>query len=133
MSTKNISDYSEEVMENIMAIHRGIMRQKISFPAMMDQITIPQFTSMALIESAGALKMKDIARQMKISLPAATGMISRLHKLGMVKRGYDPNDRRIINIMLTSKGIKILKNMMNKKRKLIDSNSEIVAGSLKGK
>ena len=71
MQKKDISQYAEEVMENIMAIHRGVMRSKMGFSGM-GQMTIPQYASLALIESAGALKMKDIAKQMKISLPAAT-------------------------------------------------------------
>jgi len=115
MSNK-ISDYSEEVMRNIMDIHRNIMKTRMNFKGI-EEITIPQIVSLSLIESSKHLRMKDIAKGLSITLPAATGMIERLYKMGMVKRLADENDRRVINILLTKKGKDILKKIQLKKSK----------------
>jgi len=119
MSNK-ISDYSEEVMRNIMDIHRNIMKTRMNFKGI-EEITIPQIVSLSLIESSKHLRMKDIAKGLSITLPAATGMIERLYKMGMVKRLADENDRRVINILLTKKGKDILKKIQLKKKQMFKS------------
>ena len=120
MKDKNLSFFTEELMKNIMLIRRGIMKTFFRLSGL-GKFTIPQFSSLLLIESSGDLKMKDIAKELNISLPAATGMINRLYKIGMVKRVFDEKDRRIIRITLTPRGKAIIENMRNQHKKMIEN------------
>lgn len=51
------------------------------------------------------VSMKDLASASFISKPNLTTMIDRLHADGLVERSADANDRRIVNVALTKKGI----------------------------
>ncbi|MCK5706515.1 MAG: MarR family transcriptional regulator [Candidatus Aureabacteria bacterium] len=117
--SKDISAFSEEAMRNIIDIHRSLMKTRMSFKGM-DNITIPQMASLALIEASTSLRMKDIAKGLSITLPAATGMIERLYKTGLVKRVADEKDRRVINILLTEKGKDIFKKIQFIKKKTFE-------------
>jgi DNA-binding MarR family transcriptional regulator len=83
------------------------------------KITVPQYLSLDLLKSHGFLKMKDIAKELNISLPAATGLVDRLYRMGMVKRTYDERDRRLIIITLTSKGKQTLEQIRSQRQKAI--------------
>ncbi|MGI6412352.1 MAG: MarR family winged helix-turn-helix transcriptional regulator [Syntrophomonadaceae bacterium] len=47
---------------------------------------------------------KDIAEEVKLDSSAITGLVDRLEKIELVRRGVDPNDRRAICIYLTNQG-----------------------------
>ena len=118
MVKKSISSFTEEVMRMMPSIIRGTFRRKDVL--LRGKITIPQYLSLDLLDSQGLLKMKDIARQLKSSLPATTGLINRLFKMGAVQRVYDEKDRRVIYIRLTPKGKRIVSQVKSKRKKLIE-------------
>jgi len=47
-------------------------------------------------------------------------MIDRLYHLGMIKREFDSKDRRVIKIILTPKGKKVLDNTKVSRKKAIE-------------
>jgi len=57
-----------------------------------------------LKDQNGPMRMSDLAKKMSSSLPAMTGIVSRLVEKGMVERGDDPSDRRVVTVRLTSQG-----------------------------
>ena len=50
------------------------------------------------------MRMSDLAKKMSASLPSMTGIVSRLVEKGMVERGDDPLDRRVVTVTLTPHG-----------------------------
>jgi DNA-binding MarR family transcriptional regulator len=52
--------------------------------------------------------MSELAKEMKMSLPRATGIIDRLVKLGLLSRTPDEQDRRVICVALSKKGLELL-------------------------
>lgn len=118
MSRKPIASFSDEVAAMMPYIVRG-MFQKQSDALGRGKITVPQYLSLSLIDAHGFLKMKEIAKGLNISLPAATGIISRLFVMRTVKRIYDQRDRRIIKIVLTAKGKKIMGQIKEKRSKAV--------------
>jgi len=74
----------------------------------------PDFFSFLQLEILSYVKenkeplMKEVAGFFSITPPSATSLINRLVKLGILKRCFDKNDRRIIRLSLTSKGQKVL-------------------------
>ena len=116
---KSISSFSKELSDLLPYLIRGMLRRYTDALGK-GLITLPQFISLDLINSHGSMKMKDIAGELNISLPAATGMIDRLYHLGLVKREFDPKDRRIIKIIITPRGKKILESTKESRRKAIE-------------
>jgi len=45
--------------------------------------------------------MNDLSQRMEVKLPAASQIVDRLVKRGMVERHNDPNDRRVVRVELT--------------------------------
>ena len=52
--------------------------------------------------------MSCIATLMDHSMPAATGLVQRLEKLGYVKRSADKEDRRKVLVQATTKGSRLV-------------------------
>jgi len=100
-------------------IFKGVLRQTDALAK--GQITIPQFVALNFINGNGPVKMKDIAKDFKISLPAATGIVQRLFNSELVKRVDDKADRRVIRIVATPKGKKIVEQISAKRKELIES------------
>jgi len=116
----SILKFSHELTEIMPHLIRGLLvKQKDALAK--GTITVPQYTLLSDIILKGSLKMKDIASDLGVSLPATTGIVSRLHKIGLVKRVFDKNDRRIIYIEVTVKGKNIVKQVADQRKKAIAS------------
>jgi len=107
MHNSDIIAFSKEVAGLAVLIMKGIMKKEGSL-IYKEGLTLAQMIALGILEEKDALKMNEIAGELNISLPAATGLIGRLHKIGMVKREYDDSDRRIIRVRLTPKGKKAI-------------------------
>lgn len=119
MEGSSVVSFAEEVMRLMSGMMRGAFKIDNSMLAKKD-VTFSQIVSLDLLNTKGMLKMKDIAASLNISLPAVTGLVDRLHKIGMVKRVLDKADRRVIYVRLTNKGEKALLDFRSKRRELIE-------------
>jgi DNA-binding MarR family transcriptional regulator len=75
-----------------------------------------------ILERSGPLPVSAIGKQLIIAKQNMTTLIDRLMKDGLVERRYDTKDRRIINILITEKGIKFLKESMLGLKKIVGEN-----------
>jgi DNA-binding MarR family transcriptional regulator len=72
-----------------------------------------QFNTLRYIKERRPL-MKDLADYLMITPPSATSIIDTLTESGAVDRMRDPEDRRIVRIVITRKGEEQLKKFTNK-------------------
>ena len=119
MSKKELVRFSEEVFRLIPLVVKGIHKRERDMLGV-GQITVPQFLLMSFLHDKNLMKMKDIAKELNVSMPAATGIVDRLVSMGMLKRMYDEKDRRAIYIALTPKGEKTLEDIRSRRRKAIE-------------
>ena len=56
----------------------------------------------------GPIKISELCEHMMVSLGAASQMVDRLEKLGMVERVADPEDRRVRKVVVLDKGKKFV-------------------------
>ncbi len=110
--------FVQEMMVVMPALVRGMHRLQMD-AVMCGHITVPQFLVLDSIVNRGPLKMSGIAAELRVSTAAATGIVERLHVLGMVTRRYDPKDRRVIRIAVTPKGRKIVKTLCSERSRMI--------------
>jgi DNA-binding MarR family transcriptional regulator len=75
-----------------------------------------------ILERSGPLPVSAIGKQLIIAKQNMTTLIDRLMKDELVERRYDAKDRRIINIVITEKGIKFLKESMLGLKKVVREN-----------
>ena len=83
------------------------------------KITLPQFLILGFLHNNGDSKMCAIAKFMSVTTAAMTGMVDRLEGLGYVKREPEPEDRRIIKVVLTSKGRELVNKINLRRREMI--------------
>lgn len=64
---------------------------------------------LGLLDKYSVLTMTEIGCKLSVPKPHVTAQIDKLVEMNMVERSYDENDRRIINISLSQKGKKDIK------------------------
>lgn len=69
------------------------------------ELTPPQFAVLMNLKLQDTpMRMTDLAKKLRTSMPTMTGIVSRLVKRGFVKRGIHPSDRRVVTVEITMKG-----------------------------
>lgn len=67
-------------------------------------INLPQYNAMSLLMTQGDMKMGEMAKQMGVTMGAATNLADKLVECGTVSRARDAKDRRVVRLALTAKG-----------------------------
>ena len=122
MSKKmQLLQFSEDLSQAITYIQRlaSSMLRRRADALIQGKITFPQYIALEVLSADKPLKMKDIAGVLRITLPAATGLVNRLAVMKLVKRMYDKEDRRVIFIVLTKDGKKITETTRDTRKKII--------------
>lgn len=123
MKKMSLSKFSDEIVDIIPLLIKGMLKgisRKKNDPISQGKISLPQYITLEMLVRQSGLKMKDIAENLNVSYPAATGIIDRLHKMGMVKRVSDKKDRRVVYIEVTEKGEKIVEEVRKNRHELIE-------------
>ena len=63
---------------------------------------------MWLLEHHGELQMTRLAEMLDVSMSSATGIVDRMEERGLIERARVPDDRRVVEVRLTSRGIQAL-------------------------
>lgn len=108
MTGISIADFVGKMNQIMPEIMKGFLHRQNN-EVCKGKITFPQLLILELLSRQGASKMTDMAKYMKVSTAASTGIVQRLVLLGYVQREYDATDRRIVRIKLTAKGAQLLK------------------------
>jgi DNA-binding MarR family transcriptional regulator len=69
--------------------------------------TISQLEALRFLVEHPDSTMKDIAAQLTITAPSATAMIEQLAEKKLIRRTFDPDDRRTVRVMATAKATKL--------------------------
>jgi MarR family transcriptional regulator, organic hydroperoxide resistance regulator len=65
-------------------------------------LTLPQLRGVFVLAREGSMAISELARLLRIGNPAASMLVDRLVRLGLVERAEDPTDRRRTIARLTS-------------------------------
>jgi DNA-binding MarR family transcriptional regulator len=72
------------------------------------ELSLLQAYALAYLYFKGPIKISELCEHMMVSPGAASQMVDRLEKLGMVSRIADPTDRRIRKVQVLTKGEKFV-------------------------
>lgn len=117
----NIHHFSQRMIELLPQLIRGIARQE-SNDLSRGKITLPQLLALEYLArlspgEGGGVPMNALAKHLGSSRPAATGLIDRLIRQGLVRRGDDARDRRVVRVEITANGRKTLARIWEQKRR----------------
>jgi DNA-binding MarR family transcriptional regulator len=125
----------DSIADNLISIH-PLLYKSISRPLKhQSSITPGGMYVLGSLKRNGMLSMSDIGKCLSMPKPHVTVIVDRLIEEGLVERQSDPNDRRIVNILLTEKGLEdfetikqeISENLKIKLSKLSDEEQEILS------
>ncbi|MFH1189779.1 MAG: MarR family transcriptional regulator [Candidatus Omnitrophota bacterium] len=117
MPELSLSKFADRASELMSLITRDFMKnQGDEFHKI--KITLPQFFVLELLQRSGECRMGDIAKFINVTTAAITGIVDRLVRDGYALRASDPDDRRIVNIKLTSKGAKAVSDMIERRKQV---------------
>lgn len=88
------------------SLRRAQIRIYHDFLEIMDpwSITPPRFAAMILVRNNRNMKLTELARAMGIARSGAVEVVNSLERLGYVRRGDSPTDRRAFALELTAEG-----------------------------
>jgi DNA-binding MarR family transcriptional regulator len=104
-STRNYQRLVQQ-LERVIPQYGSVIRRVLGDLEGEDRMTIPQFRALQAIHqrgTEGALNL-ELARQLGVAAPSMTAMIDGLVDRDLVDRSVDPDNRRQVNIVLTSRG-----------------------------
>ena len=67
-------------------------------------LTMGQLKVLMYLSVAEAANMGDLAQTMGVALPSVTPLVDRLVERGLVARRGDPDDRRVVVVVITDEG-----------------------------
>lgn len=108
----------DKLFESLFAISR-FMRGEMTTDLKKEHLTILQLQALVLIRERGEMQMQEIADHFKVTKPTATTLLNKLDKLGLIKRGGDSRDRRVVKISLSKNGEEMFKKAVEYKRQKI--------------
>jgi DNA-binding MarR family transcriptional regulator len=112
-----LTDFADKMNEIMPTLIKEFARRQTN-ELYKGKITLPQFLIMEFLDRQGEGKMTDLARFMRVTTAAMTGIIDRLVKYGYVSRIPDLKDRRIIKVRLTVKGLELVKKVRRERRQM---------------
>ena len=114
----SLLEFADKINQIMPEIFKKFIRRQTS-ELFKGKVTLPQLFILNFLDKEVQSRMTDLARFLNVTTAAATGIVDRLVKYGYVQRVYEPLDRRIIKIKLTSKGLELLKKINQQKRQMI--------------
>jgi DNA-binding MarR family transcriptional regulator len=97
------SALAHEIWELNLQVHDQAMRLVGPSQIPLD-LTVQQVRVLNLVAAVPGLSSQDLARQLAVSAPTASGLVDRLEEKGVLERRRDPDDRRLRRLYLTEVG-----------------------------
>lgn len=112
LEVKQTAAEFEDVVRKISKIMNKRLRDSLKYTC----ITPPQFTALVTIYRENKLTIGDLCERMFLACSTISGLVDRLEKLDLVERARDEEDRRVVRLQLTAKGIAITEDILHKRR-----------------
>jgi DNA-binding MarR family transcriptional regulator len=68
----------------------------------------PQLSALSVIVFGGPITLGALATAEQVRPPTITKLVAALERDGLVKRGFDAGDRRVVRVQATARGIRLL-------------------------
>lgn len=118
MSKLSLTDFANKINEIMPLIIKGFAKRQIN-ELYKSKITLPQFLVLVFLDRESEAKMTDLAHFMNVSTAAITGLVDRLVRDSYVIRAYEPKDRRIVKVKLTTKGNELVRKINEHRRQMV--------------
>lgn len=84
----------------------AVINKKVAEEITKYGLTEPQFGVLECLGHLGQLSIGELKRKQLVSAGNMTVVVDNLEKGGLVERSREPNNRRVVKVQLTAKGVK---------------------------
>lgn len=109
---RNREEFGQEVSLILPLIMREFTRSQHSGQFSKVPLTMPQMLILEFLGEREICKMSDLAKGLNLNMSAATAIIDKMIEMRLVRRERSSVDRRVVNVIMLSKG----KDMLEKSR-----------------
>jgi DNA-binding MarR family transcriptional regulator len=119
---KTLGQDSETLVRHILKLAEDIYRaiKPLVPPELASDLTVAQLRVLLVLYTEGPSRMSSIASSLGIAVSTATGTVDNLVKKGLVIRGANPEDRRLVICSLSSPGRKTINRLWALSRSQIE-------------
>ena len=100
MTSEDLAEVLAPRLERVMSLLRALGQP--------DQMSFTSLATLAALEREGPGRTTVLAVAQGVTQPAMTQLIGRLEEAGLVSRGTDPADGRIVRVSITEEGRALL-------------------------
>lgn len=99
----NNTDLIEQLFSTVMQLRKLISQR--TYKSHEEKVaTMLQFSALHFLKDRLEISVGDLAQYLQLSKSSATQLIERLARMKLVKRVADKQDRRVIHLVITTKG-----------------------------
>ena len=119
-STSESTDLVQSILEQLEPL---IARQRraVARHGCLRAISNTHLHVLFLLEGEGPLPMSRLAEMLDVSLPNVTGIVDRMVERGLVERGRDADDRRVVTVSATDGGREAVEEIDQIRRRALGS------------
>ena len=107
--TRNHAEAAARLRTAIARLNRRLRQQTVG------ELTLSQWSALVAIESAGRMRIGDLAAYEHVSAPTATRLVASLEMEGLLRREVDDGDRRSALVSLAEPGRQALHELRRKR------------------
>ena len=111
-----LSSDTSLIIEKILSLSR-LMKENMSYETDLLHLTLLQMQALIFLHKHENAQMREVAQHFNIEMPTATNLIAKLVKQHLVVRQPDQTDKRLVRIVLTTKGQTLLTDAIEKRNK----------------
>lgn len=116
------SESTEPVVDAVVRASRALVGITVrALNSVSDEVTLPQLRTLVVVSQQGPQTVSALAERLDVHASTMTRMCSRLVSRGLVVRKPSALDRREVVIELTTPGQGLVDEVMDKRRREIDS------------
>jgi DNA-binding MarR family transcriptional regulator len=113
MEPKAMNHTASHATRNIVWLIRRLMQAEEQYTKALEKthhVTSAQLSCLLALHENGPLRPSQIGRHIMVNSSTVTGIIDRLERKGLVERSRISQDRRVITVSLTGKGLMLVQN-----------------------
>jgi DNA-binding MarR family transcriptional regulator len=107
----------EQIVETLSAVWDQHGREIPEWVA--QELTFGQMRLLFLLSRNGPAPMSRVAEWLGVGLPAASGVVDRIERHGLVARAHRLDDRRVVECQLTDAGRQLLEEIAGMRREVL--------------
>lgn len=108
IKNSNMEDLLFEYVDKVKAVISNELWENILLNSTKNEVFI-----LMLLYRNDYVNMTQIAEYVNVPLNTATGIVARMEKRGWICRNRDPEDKRVVTIVLTEQGLEQMHNILN--------------------